>query len=568
MKFEGPKTEFAKETHARKYRGIGESFDEYATRVADTLADDDAHFEDVREILGEQRFLPGGRIQSAVGSPRNVTAFNCFVSPTIHDSMEGIMDVAKYSALTMKKGGGIGYDFSSIRPSGSHIVSLDSAASGPISFMQIFDATCKTVASAGNRRGAQMGVLRVDHPDIEAFIEAKTNDTELTAFNISVGVTDEFMECVENNKEFELTFEGKVYKRVNAKKLYDKLMRATWDWAEPGVLFLDRINQMNNLYYCETISATNPCGEQPLPPNGACLLGSFNLTKYVSEYDGVYKAFNYELFMRDIRAVVRAMDNVIDNTPYPMPEQEEEAKNKRRMGLGVTGLANALEYLGYEYGSADFLIFEEELLQFLTNEAYIASSELAKEKGSFPLYDAEKYCNGEFFKTLDEETQQCIRENGIRNSHLISIAPTGTISLCADNISSGIEPVFSHSYTRDVLKDGITVRETVKDYGMMEWGVKGRTAGECTVDEHLAVLAAAQKYTDSACSKTINVGDDVTWDQFKDIYMKAWKMGCKGVTTFRASGKRFGILNETKEEEKEEAKACFYDPATGKKECE
>lgn len=570
----GPKTKIAQETHERKYRGRGEDFEEYATRVADTLTDNYDDFLTLRNILGCQRFLPAGRVQAAVGSPKIVTAFNCFVSPKIEDSMEGIMDVAKFAALTMKQGGGIGYDFSTIRPKGHNITTLDSQASGPLSFMEIFNATCKTVASAGNRRGAQMGVLRVDHPDIEEFIESKTNETELTSFNISVGVTDEFMRAVETDGMFDLVFEGKVYETINARNLYNKLMRATWDWAEPGIIFLDRVNYMNNLWYCEKISATNPCGEQPLPHNGACLLGSFNLVKYVSED----KEFDIPCFIHDIEHVVRAMDNVIDTTIYPTEAQEVEAKQKRRMGLGVTGLANALEIMGYDYGSEDFIRATESILETLRDNCYLVSSELAREKGAFPLYNNMLFQEGNFFKTLPVNIQENIAKHGLRNSHLTSIAPTGTISLSADNISSGIEPVFSHSYDRTIVGNDNSVSvEEVQDWAYRYHGVKGKTANECTPQEHLSVLAAAQRYVDSACSKTINVGEEFTWEDFKDLYMDAWRMGCKGVTTFRAAGKRYGILNEKTETEeasqeepekpKEEPIACFFDPTTGTKSC-
>jgi ribonucleoside-diphosphate reductase alpha chain len=509
------------------------------------------------------KFLPAGRVQSDIGSPRRTTAFNCFVSQTIEDSMLGIMDSATRAALTMRRGGGIGYDFSTIRPRGDNIVSLDSKSSGPVSFMQIYDSVCKTVSSAGNRRGAQMGVLRVDHPDIEEFVEAKANTDNLTQFNISVGVTDEFMEAVQKDGEFELVFDDRVYDRVSARYLWDKIMRLTWDWAEPGILFIDRINEANNLYYCETISATNPCGEQPLPPNGACLLGSFNLAKYVTEKG----KFDLEGFRKDIPIVVRAMDNIIDRTSYPLDAQEVEAKNKRRMGLGVTAAANCGEALGYEYGSPGFIRWIHRLMKTLANECYRESAVLANEKGAFPLYDAEKFIEGEFFQKLDEDVQQLIRENGLRNSHLLSIAPTGTISFTADNVSSGIEPVFAHEYERTVKTEQGEVKMIVQDYGLREFGVRGKTANECTVNEHLGVLIAASKWVDSAVSKTINVGDNVSWEEFKEVYMDAWKGKCKGVTTFRAAGKRYGILNVIKPEE-DEGEACYYDPNTGKKTCE
>lgn len=562
----GPTLEISQYIHSTKYRQQGETFREAMSRVGNTLADDPEHFYSFREILLEQRFLPAGRVQAAVGSPRKTTAYNCFVSSIIRDSINSIMGQAHNAAQTMRLGGGIGYDFSRIRPKGDRIVSLDSKASGPVSFMQIYDAVCKTVASAGNRRGAQMGVLRVDHPDIEEFIEAKTNSDQLTQFNVSVGCTDEFMKAVEAGTEFDLKFDGRVYKRVDARYLWDKIMRATWDWAEPGVLYIDRINEMNNLYYAEIIEATNPCGEQPLPPNGACLLGSFNLVGYLTGGSGHYK-FDWDRFKSDIPVVVRAMDNVIDRTTYPLEEQEIEAKQKRRMGLGVTALANAGEALGFAYGSDDFIKFTNRVLRTLANEAYTASALLAGDKGAFPLYDEEKYCNSKFVKRLSKETQEVIQKFGIRNSHLTSIAPTGTISLSADNVSSGIEPVFSHSYNRTIrTEDGEKV-VTVDDYGYRELDVKGVTANECSVQDHLKVLIAASRWVDSAVSKTLNVGDHVTWEEFKEIYMEAWRKGCKGCTTFRAAGERYGILN-VKEPEPQVEGACYYDPETGTRSCD
>lgn len=566
----GPKTKLAEETHRRKYRITGETFRESCSRMAQPLSDSPEHFQRFRDTLLSQLFLPAGRIQSSVGSPQRTTAFNCFLSGTIHDSMGGIMDKAKEAAQTMRLGGGIGYGFSTIRPRDALITTLDSKSSGVVSFMRIYDATCGTVKSAGDRRGAQMGVLRVDHPDIEEFIEAKTNETELTNFNISVGITDEFMEAVMANEMFDLRFDGQVYKKVSARMLWDKIMRATWDWAEPGVLFIDQINRMNNLKAIEDIVATNPCGEQPLPPYGACLLGSYNLTKLVQEtkypHGNGYRIAK-EYISDTIEDVVRAMDNVIDETTYPLPEHEEEAKSKRRMGLGVTGLANCIEAIGEDYGSKDFLETAEEILQELVYGAYRASIQLAKEKGPFPAFDKETYLESPFIQSLPEDIQAGIEEHGIRNSHLISFAPCGTISIAADNVSSGIEPVFSHSYTRAVNVDGVETVEVVEDYGYSTFGVRGRTANECSIDDHLNVLALATRYSDSAVSKTINVGDNVSWEEFKEIYMKAWRLGCKGATTFRAAGKRYGVLNETPKEEPVEGAACYIDPATGTKSC-
>ena len=580
-----------------KYRQDGETFDDKVQRIAGALSDCDEHRMLFLDILGNQRFLPAGRVQSAIGSKRITTAYNCFVSGNIYDSMESIMNKATEAAETMRRGGGIGYDFSRIRPRGDLIKSLDSKSSGPVSFMGIFDAVCQTIASSGHRRGAQMGCLRVDHPDIFEFIRAKRNDNALTGFNISVGITDEFMDAVRgssscrcddncsSNKScvgsdcgschcFPLTFEGRTYSTIDARELWEEIMSSTWDWAEPGVLFIDRINEQNNLWYCEEIATTNPCGEQPLPPYGACLLGSFNLTKYVTNDE-----FDYTTFKRDIPHVVRAMDNVIDRTIYPLKEQEDEAKNKRRMGLGVTGLANAGELLGYQYGSTEFLEWAEGVFKLLRNGAYRASADLAEEKGAFPLYDNQLLQSG-FAKTLPYKLRRRIKQYGLRNSHLTSIAPTGTISLVADNISGGIEPVFSHYYDRTIQTfDGPRV-DRVEDYAFAK-GTKGRTANELTVDEHLSVLSLAQHYVDSACSKTINVGDSVSYDEFKDIYKTAWEQGIKGCTTFRAAGKRYGILNEAVEEKEtgesstkettetsgEKATACFLDPNTGQREC-
>ena len=550
----------SEEIDATKYRQTGEDFYSKVVRISEALKDTPDHFENFKDTLRHLRFLPAGRVQNAMGAARQTTAYNCFVSGTIEDSMDSIMGRATEAAETMRRGGGIGYDFSRLRPRGDRIKSLDSRASGAVSFMQIYDAVCQTIASSGHRRGAQMGVLRIDHPDIEQFITAKNDGTSLTGFNISVGVTDEFMRCLKDKKPFPLQFDGKVHEEVDPAALWDMIMRSTWDWAEPGVLFIDTINRMNNLYYCETIEATNPCGEQPLPPYGACLLGSFNLTKYVTESE-----FDFSLFTNDIHNVVRAMDNVIDRTIYPLPEQEKEAKNKRRMGLGVTGLANAGEMCGKPYASPEFMKFTTKVLKILRDYSYAASSTLAQEKGSFPLYKQDKYIEGEFFKTLAPWVQEQIKEYGLRNSHLTSIAPTGTISLTADNVSSGIEPPFSLFYDRTIQEfDGHQIQR-VEDYAFKH-GVEGRTANDISADEHLSVLSLVSKYIDSAVSKTCNVGSNVTFDEFKELYFNAWKQGCKGITTFRADGKRYGVLNEVKEEP--QAEACFIDPATGQKSCE
>jgi ribonucleoside-diphosphate reductase alpha chain len=575
----GPISIAADQLHAEKYRGPNESFREAMTRIAAALSDDETHFTELRDILLDMRFMPGGRIQSAVGSLKATTPYNCFVSGTIDDSYtEGqgsIMERAKHAAVTMRMGGGIGYDFSTLRPRGALIKKLNSQSSGPVSFMEIFDAVCRATASAGNRRGAQMGVLRIDHPDVEEFIRAKQNRTSLTGFNISLAVTDKFMQAVELDTNFELVWGGAVHRTVRARELWDMVMRSTYDWAEPGVLFIDRINWMNNLYYCETIAATNPCGEQPLPPYGACLLGSFNLVKYLTRKSpGSPWTFDYYQFFYDIPHVVRAMDNVIDIARYPLFEQEQEAKNKRRMGLGVTGLANTIEALGYEYGSDRFLAHTGAILSGLRDTAYRASTQLAKEKGSFPFYKKEAYLEGAFIQTLPLDIKERIAEHGMRNSHLLSIAPTGTISLAADNVSSGIEPVFAYSMQRWINTERGREQVELEDYGSKYLNVKGKLARDCTAQDHLNVLIKASQYVDSAVSKTCNISSDFSWDDFKDLYMQAWKGGCKGCTTYRSGGLREAILTE-KESEPEteepleiETDSCEIDLVTGRRSCE
>ena len=565
----GPQIQACDDLHAQKYRLPNESFSEACARQAGAMADDDSHRSAFKNILLNQRYMPAGRVQAAMGSPKNVTAYNCFVSGTIKDSMDSIMDKAKEAAETMRRGGGIGFDFSRIRPRNDRIVSLDSSASGPVSFMAIFDSVCNTIVSAGHRRGAMMSVLRVDHPDIEEFIRAKKDSTTLTNFNVSVGVTDEFMDCVAKGKMFNLQFEGRVYQAVDAAALWDEIMRNNWDWAEPGVLFLDRINDDNNLFYAEAIEATNPCGEQPLPPYGACLLGSFNLVKYMERANQHkdYYTFNYTQFKMDIPHVVRAMDNVIDRTQYPLAAQEKEAKAKRRMGLGITGLANILTLLNVRYGSAEAVRYTRKITKTLMCGAYETSALLAKEKGSFPLF-TEEYHDSKFIQRLPLDIQDLIKRYGIRNSHLTSIAPTGTISFTADNISSGVEPVCSNQLDRTVQTEQGPIIIPLKDYVYNTYGIKNIEADDLSTDDHLNMQIAVQPFVDSAVSKTINVSDKVTFDEYKDIYMKAWRGKLKGCTTFRLAGKRYGILNKVEPlEEPIEGAACFIDPATGNKEC-
>lgn len=573
----GPQTEAADQLHAMKYRGRGEDFEESVNRFAFGLADDGRHYHALRDVLLPQRFVPGGRVQGSIGAQRQTTAFNCYVSGTIEDSLVdgagSIMDRLKEAAATSKLGGGIGYDFSTIRPRGDLIKKIDSDATGPVSFMHYFDAVGLGVHSSGHRRGAQMAVLRVDHPDIEEFVSAKQwtraqnaiwraaqdlpakaradvfaalqDFNPLQGFNVSVGITDAFMEAVHADGLFDLTFGGSVYRQVRAVDLWQKIMRATWDWAEPGVLFVDTVNRMNNLRYCETIAATNPCGEQPLPPFGACLLGSFNLVKYLTAPpagvpDGRY-GFDFDLLRADVPAVVRGMDNVNDRTIYPLPLQAADAHAKRRMGLGVMGLANAGEALGRPYGSKDFLEFEAAAMEIIMTESYRASAAIAAEKGAFPLYD-ERYLAGEFVRRLPDDVLAMIKKDGIRNSHLTSVAPTGTISMCADNVSSGIEPVFSYEVERPILTPQGRVSVRVGDYGVDFLGVRGKRSADVTAQEHVDVLVTAQRYVDSAVSKTCNVTGATPWDEFVGIYAQVHAGGGKGCTTFNRDGKRMALL--------------------------
>jgi len=505
--------------------------------------------------LLDYKFLPAGRIISNAGTTRKkVTMFNCYVMNTIEDSMEGIFDTVTEAALTQKQGGGVGFDFSTIRPHGDYIRGVESHASGPISFMQVFDATCRTVMSAGQRRGAQMAVLSVSHPDIEKFITAKRGNSALQMFNLSVAVTDQFMEAVKDDRNWDLTFGGKVYKTVRARELFNSIMRSTYDFAEPGFILIDRINKLNNLWYCETIRATNPCGEQPLPPYGACLLGSVNLTRFVTNPFSDQAAVDFNGIAETVRVAVRMLDNVIEISNFPLEKQLEEATNKRRMGLGITGLANLFAMMRVTYGSPESLDLAERIMRLIRDTAYDASVDLAIEKGPFPLFDKERYLQGEFIKQLPEELRARIREHGIRNSHLISIAPTGTISLFAGNVSSGLEPVFALSYTRRI-RTGIGEEyetHTVEDYAYHLFraqfpNVKKLPPYFVTTDQihprqHVDIQARLQRYVDSSISKTINVPRDFPFDEFKDIYMYAYEQGCKGCTTFRPSDQISGVL--------------------------
>jgi len=523
-----------------------------ARALAETEADPGVWENRFYAALEDFRFLPAGRIIAGAGTGRSVTLFNCFVMGTIPDSMAGIFDMLKEAALTMQQGGGIGYDFSTIRPRGAEVKGVAADASGPLSFMDVWDAMCRTIMSAGSRRGAMMATMRCDHPDIEDFIKAKRDPARLRMFNLSVLVRDAFMAAVKADGPWDLSFGGKVYRTVQARDLWNGIMRSTYDYAEPGVIFIDRINAMNNLAYCETISATNPCGEQPLPPYGACLLGSVNLARLVSDPFGAEARMDLDVLDDLVRVAVRMMDNVVDASRFPLPSQAAEAAAKRRIGLGVTGLADALLMLGLRYGSEEAAERTEEWLHAIARSAYLASADLAAEKGAFPLFDVEKFLSSGSLREMDEDVRAAIREKGIRNALLTSIAPTGTISLYAGNVSSGIEPVFAYAYTRKVLqKDGSRTEEEVVDYAVRLWRERFGDAPlpEWFVDaqslaplDHVRMQAAAQKWIDSSISKTINCPEDISFDAFKDVYLAAYETGCKGCTTYRPNSVTGSVL--------------------------
>lgn len=502
--------------------------------------------------LEDFKYLPAGRITAGAGTGRAVTLFNCFVMGTVPDSMGGIFDMLKEAALTMQQGGGIGYDFSTIRPKGAGVKGVAADASGPLSFMDVWDSMCRTIMSAGSRRGAMMATMRCDHPDIEDFITAKSDPARLRNFNVSVLITDPFMEAVKADGSWELIFNGTVYRTVKALDLWNSIMQSTYDQAEPGVIFIDRINAANNLGYCETIAATNPCGEQPLPPYGACLLGSVNMARLVSKPFTDGAALNVDQLDELVRLAIRMMDNVVDASRFPLPQQEQEAKNKRRIGLGVTGLADALLMVGLKYGTIEAAKQTEDWMKQIARSSYLASVDLSKEKGAFPLFDAEKYLASGNMMQMDDDVRDAVREHGIRNALLTSIAPTGTISLYAGNVSSGIEPVFAYAYTRKVLqKDGTRTEEEVVDYAVQMWREKfgDKELPDYFVNaqtlaplEHVRMQAAAQKWIDSSISKTINCPEDISFEAFKDVYMEAWDSGCKGCTTYRPNDVTGSVL--------------------------
>jgi len=534
-------------------RSVEDSWRRIARALAAVESDPEAWEAPFYEALEDFKFLPAGRITAGAGTGRKVTLFNCFVMGTIPDNLGGIFEMLKEAALTMQQGGGIGYDFSTIRPKGADVKGVAADASGPLSFMDVWDAMCRTIMSAGSRRGAMMATMRCDHPDIEQFITAKSDPARLRMFNVSVLVTDAFMEAVKADGPWELVFDGKVYHTLQARDLWNKIMQSTYDYAEPGVIFIDRINAANNLNYAETIAATNPCGEQPLPPYGACLLGSVNLARLVTEPFSDAAKLDGAALSKLVRTAIRMMDNTVDASQFPLEAQAREAAAKRRIGLGVTGLADALLMLGLRYGSDEAAAQTEAWLKLIARESYLASVDLAKEKGAFPLFDADPYLDSGTMRMMDDDVRDAIRETGIRNALLTSIAPTGTISLYAGNVSSGIEPVFAYSYTRKVLqKDGSRTEEKVVDYAVQMWReLKGDVplpdyfvnAQTLQPSEHVKMQAAAQKWVDSSISKTINCPEDISFEAFKDVYMQAWDSGCKGCTTYRPNDVTGSVLS-------------------------
>uniref|UniRef100_UPI003B51C944 adenosylcobalamin-dependent ribonucleoside-diphosphate reductase n=1 Tax=Roseovarius indicus TaxID=540747 RepID=UPI003B51C944 len=541
-------------------RTVEDTWRRVARALAGNEADPGTWEEKFFTALEDFRFLPAGRITAGAGTARQVTLFNCFVMGTIPDNLDGIFNALREAALTMQQGGGIGYDFSTIRPRGAEVKGVSADASGPLSFMDVWDAMCRTIMSAGSRRGAMMATMRCDHPDIEDFVAAKADASRLRMFNLSVLVTDAFMEAVKADGPWELSFGGKVYHTIQARDLWNRIMQATYDFAEPGVIFIDRINEANNLAYCETISATNPCGEQPLPPYGACLLGSINLARLVRDPFETTAHVDEAELDELVGTAIRMMDDVVDVSNFPLEQQRQEAQAKRRIGLGVTGLADALLMKGMRYGTEEAAEQTERWMHRIARAAYLASVELAKEKGAFPLFDADAYLASGTMQAMDEDVRAAVAEHGIRNALLTSVAPTGTISLYAGNVSSGIEPVFAYSYTRKVLqKDGSRTEEEVEDYAVQMWREKFGdaelpdyfvNAQMLEPEDHVRMQAAAQKWVDSSISKTINVPEDISFEAFKNVYMQAYETGCKGCTTYRPNDVTGSVLSVSEKADK------------------
>jgi ribonucleoside-diphosphate reductase alpha chain len=518
------------------------------------------------EALSDFCFLPGGRILAGAGTSRRVTLLNCFVMGRIEDSIDGIFEALKEGAVTMQEGGGVGYDFSTLRPRGARASGAGNVASGPVSFMRIWDAMCGTILSTGARRGAMMATLRCDHPDIEEFIDSKATPGTLRNFNLSVLVTDDFMTAVRGDAEWLLVFPSsappsgetvlrrwpgfpspvpcRIHRRLPARQLWSRIMHATYDHGDPGVLFIDRINRLNNLSYREEIGATNPCGEVPLPPYGACDLGSINLTRFVLDPFEQGARLDEEGIRRTSEIATRMLDNVIDATRFPIGRQRDYSLGARRIGLGITGLADALVMLGLPYDGRGARLAAARVMALICHTAYRTSIRLAEEKGSFPFFDRDRYLQALFVRTLPQDIRDGIERAGIRNSHLTAIAPTGTISLFANNVSSGIEPIFGLRYRRRILgSDGIASEHEVADYAYDAWRRKhgdGKavppifaSAEDVPVEAQLDMQAALQPHVDNAISKTIQVPAQYPVEDFQRLYELAYDKGLKGCTTFR-----------------------------------
>ncbi|MDB5483089.1 MAG: ribonucleoside-diphosphate reductase, adenosylcobalamin-dependent [Caulobacteraceae bacterium] len=564
MPFDMP---FAREIWSEKYRfippegGGDATVEETWARVAAAVAEAEAPKRreafrlEALDALTDFRFLPAGRILAGAGTGRAVTLFNCFVMGEIPDDLGGIFEHLREAAVTLQQGGGVGMDFSTLRPAGALVRGVGADASGPLSFMDVWDSMCRTILSAGQRRGAMMGCLRIDHPDIEAFIDAKRDGGRLRNFNVSVLVSDAFMEALAADAEWPLVFDGAVYRTVRAADLWARLMRATYDAAEPGVIFIDRVNASNNLSFCETILASNPCGEQMLPSYGACLLGSINLARLVERPFAAGAALDEDQLAGLTRTAVRFLDNVIEISRFPLEAQRAEARAKRRLGIGVTGLADALMFCGARYGGDEAIDLTQQWLAVIRREAYRESARLAAEKGPFPLYDP-AILDRPNLLALDDDTRALIAAHGLRNGCLTSIAPTGTTSLLAGNVSSGIEPVFAYAYTRRVRqKDGSSREEAVEDYALGVWkALNGDepppaeifvSAQDLTPADHLRMQAAAQPFIDSSISKTVNCPEDIPFDEFVDVYRQGYAMGCKGLTTYRPNPVTGAVLAVT-----------------------
>lgn len=565
-----------------KYRapgevGIRDSWRRVARAVASGESDSEAWSQRFYALLEDFKFLPGGRILAGAGVAKQVTLFNCFAMGVIEDSLDGIFEALKEGALTMQQGGGVGYDFSTLRPRGSQARTAGNIASGPVSFMRIFDVTCATLLSTGSRRGAMMATLRCDHPDIEEFIEAKRDPQALRNFNLSVKITDAFVDALAGDEDWPLIFpedalapmtggetvmrdwpgrDGqvpcRVVRRIRARDLWQRLMRATYDVAEPGVLFIDPINRLNNLYYCERIYTTNPCSELPLPPYGACDLGSFNLVRFVRAPFTPQARLDLDALISLVPVAVRFLDNVIDLSHFPLPRQREQAHASRRIGLGITGLADALILLGLSYDSDEARQWASRVMAAICHAAYRASSALAREKGVFPKFEAAPYLAGEFVASLPEDLRLAIQENGMRNSHLLAIAPTGSISLLAGNVSSGLEPVFAEHYQRLLqMTEGNSCQLGVEDAAVRLWRRLHPdqplppafvTASQLAPEAHLEMQAVLQQYVDNAISKTIQIPEDYPFEAFNNVYLRAWQLGLKGCTTYRPNPVRGAVL--------------------------